>query len=203
MGYQKPLYLTAKRGVYYYTRRVPRRLKAQFQSPCFVKCLHTRSGTRAAALSTELSSRLENIWDRMRLELLDFKASGPWTAVLGSISRTEKCDFLISNGFELYLRLKAVSTTEAFITCTKRIQRYLTECPGDVPIAGMSPRNGADFRDHLLAKGLSSPSLRRVFSTVKAVINMCISEHGLQITNPFGGVYIPTDDLETKRQPIP
>ena len=36
MGYQKPLYLTAKRGVYYYTRRVPQSLKAQFQSPRFV-----------------------------------------------------------------------------------------------------------------------------------------------------------------------
>jgi hypothetical protein len=77
MGYQKPLYLTAKRGVYYYTRRVPQSLKAQFQSPRFVKCLHTKSETKAAALSTELSSRLENIWDRMRLELLDFKSSSP------------------------------------------------------------------------------------------------------------------------------
>ena len=67
----------------------------------------------------------------------------------------------------------------------------------------MSPRNGADFRDHLLAKRLSSSSVRRVFSTVKAVINLCISEHGLQITNPFGGVYIPDDNLETKRRPIP
>ena len=36
MGYQKPLYLTVKRGVYYYMRRVPQSLKAQFQSPRFV-----------------------------------------------------------------------------------------------------------------------------------------------------------------------
>ena len=75
MGYQKPLYLRAKRGVYYYTRRVPQILKAQFQSPRFVKCLHTKSHAKAATLSTELFTRLENIWDRMRLELLDFKTS--------------------------------------------------------------------------------------------------------------------------------
>ena len=203
MGYQKPLYLTTKRGVYYYTRRVPQSLKAQFQSPRFVKCLHTKSETKAATLSTELSSRLENIWDRMRLELIDFKSFSPRIEGFGSIGKPEGCDFLISDGFDLYLRLKAAAKPEAFTTYTKRNQRYLTECLGDVSIAGMSPRNGADFRDHLLAKRLSSSSVRRVFSTVKAVINLCISEHGLQITNPFGGVYIPDDNLETKRRPIP
>ena len=203
MGYQKPLYLTTKRDVFYYTRRVPRTLKAQFQSPRFVRCLHTKSETKAAALSTELSSRLENIWDRMRLDLLDFKALVPRATVLGSSNRTEEGDFLISDGFNLYLRLKAASKTEAFITYTKRNQRYLTECLGDANIEEMSPRDGADFRDHLLAKGLSSSSVRRVFSTVKAVINLCISEHGLKISNPFGGVFIPEDDLETKRRPIP
>jgi integrase len=203
MGYQKPLYLTTKRGVYYYTRRVPQSLKAQFRSPRFVKCLHTKSLTKAAALSTELSSRLENIWDRMRLELLDFKSSAPRIEGLGSSCLSSSDTFLISDGFDLYLRLKAAAKPEAFRTYTKRNQRYLTECLGDVSIARMSPRNGADFRDHLLEKGLSSSSVRRVFSTIKAVINLCISEHGLQITNPFGGVYIPDDNLETKRRPIP
>ena len=203
MGYQKPLYLTTKRDVFYYTRRVPQSLKAQFQSPRFVKCLHTKSETKAATLSTELSSRLENIWDRMRLELLDFKSSSPRIEGFGSIGKPEGCDFLISDAFDLYLRLKAAAKPEAFRTYTKRNQRYLTECLGDVSIARMSPRNGADFRDHLLCKGLSSSSVRRVFSTVKAVINLCISEHGLQTTNPFSGVYIPENDLENKRRPIP
>jgi integrase len=123
--------------------------------------------------------------------------------VFGSSRLSSNDTFLLSDGFDLYLRLKATARPEAFKTYTKRNQRYLTECLGDVSIAGMSPRNGADFRDHLLAKRLSSSSVRRVFSTVKAVINLCISEHGLQITNPFGGVYIPDDNLETKRRPIP
>ena len=111
----------------------------------------------------------------MRLDLLDFKAPVPRATVLGSSNRTEEGDFLISDGFNLYLSLKAASKTEAFITYTKRNQRYLTECLGDANIEEMSPRDGADFRDHLLAKGLSSSSVRRVFSTVKAVINLRIS----------------------------
>ena len=132
MGYQKPLYLTTKRDVFYYTRRVPQSLKAQFQSPRFVKCLHTKSETKAATLSTELSSRLENIWDRMRLKLLDFKASNPQATVLGSTPLGVNDTFLISDGFDLYLRLKAAAKPEAFRTYTKRNQRYLTECLSDV-----------------------------------------------------------------------
>ena len=203
MGYQKPLYLTTKRDVFYYTRRVPRSLKTQFQSPRFVKCLHTKFPDKAGRLSIELSSRLENIWDRMRLEVLDFKSPEPKSVVFGTNCISARNDFLISDGFDLYLRLKGTAKTDNFRKCTERNQRYLTACLGNVAIEDLSPRDGADFRDYLLAKGLSSSSVRRVFSTVKAVINLCISEHGLHLSNPFRGVFIPKDDLETKRQPIP
>ena len=81
MGYQNSHYLNTKRGVYYYTRRVPKGLQERFQSPRFVKCLHTRSQAKAFRLSQELSSRLENIWDRMRLEVLDFKTDEPRSLV--------------------------------------------------------------------------------------------------------------------------
>jgi len=203
MGYQKPLYLTTKRNVYYYTRRVPKNLQARFQSSRFVKCLHTKSEIKASDLSIELSSRLENIWDRMRLEVLDFKSSEPRSVVFGLDSIKARDDFLITDGFELYLRLKSTTKTDNFIKSTERNQRYLVECIGDLAIEDLSPRLGADFRDFLFAKGLSSSSVRRIFSTVKAVINLCISERGLQIINPFGGVYIPDDNRETNRRSIP
>ena len=203
MGYQKLTYLTTKRGVYYYTRRVPQNLKAQFQSPRFVKCLHTKSQEKAGRLSLELSSRLENIWDRMRLEVLDFKSPEPRSVVFGTNCINARDTFLISDGFELYLRLKGTTKTDAFKKYTKRNQRYLIECLGNVVVEDLSPRHGADFCDHLLAKELSTTSVRRVFSTVKAVINLCISERGLHLSNPFAGVFIPEDDLETKRRPIP
>jgi integrase len=123
--------------------------------------------------------------------------------VFGANCISARNDFLISDGFELYFRLKGTTKTDNFKKCTERNQRYLTACLGNVAIGDLSPRDGADFRDHLIAKGLSSASVRRVFSTVKAVINLCISEHGLHLSNPFGGVFIPEDDLETKRRPIP
>jgi integrase len=139
----------------------------------------------------------------MRLEVLDFKSSEPRSVVFGLDSIKARDDFLISDGFELYLRLKSTTKTDNFIKSTERNQRYLVECISDLAIEDLSPRLGADFRDFLFAKGLSSSSVRRIFSTVKAVINLCISERGLQIINPFGGVYIPDDNRETNRRSIP
>lgn len=202
MGYQNSHYLNTKRGVYYYTRRVPQSLQAQFESSRFVKCLHTRSQAKAFRLSQELSSRLENIWDRMRLEVLDFKTDEPRSLVLGSGGVSTRSIFRISDGFELYLRLKASTKPASFKTYTDRNERYLLECLGDINMEDLSPRNGAAFRDYLINRKLSTASVRRVFSTVKSVINLSISERGLSLTNPFAKVFIPDDGRTVKRQSI-
>ena len=203
MGYQRPLYLTPKRGVYYYTRRVPQSLQARFKRPRFVKCLHTRSGSKASRLSLELSSRLENIWDRMRLEVLDFGAEGQKSVLIGVRREPIQTSFQISDAFELYLRLKAHQKPESFTVYTDRNKRYLLECLGDEQVEDLRPLDGAKFRDHLLSKALSSSSIKRIFSTVKSVINLCISEQGLLLENPFSKVFIPEDGMENKRKPIP
>ena len=203
MGYQKPLYLTTKRGVYYYTRRVPQSLKTRFKSPRFVKCLHTRSDSKASSLSQELSSRLENIWDRMRLEVLDFRSAGQKSVFMGVEGVRAQTIFRISDAFELYLRLKAHQKPNSFKIYTDRNKRYLLECLGDEQVEDLSPLDGAKFRDHLLSKALSSSSIRRIFSTIKSVINLSISEQGLLIENPFSKVFIPEDGMGKKRKPIP
>ena len=140
MGYQNSHYLNTKRGVYYYTRRVPKGLQKRFQSPRFVKCLHTRSQAKAFRLSQELSSRLENIWDRMRLEVLDFKTDEPRSLVLGAGGESTRNIFRISEGFELYLRLKASTKPTSFKTYTDRNERYLLEGLGDINLEDLSPR---------------------------------------------------------------
>ena len=41
------------------------------------------------------------------------------------------------------------------------------------------------MRDWLIKRGLGSSSLRRVFSGIKAVINLTIQDEGLDLKNPF------------------
>ena len=45
------------------------------------------------------------------------------------------------------------------------------------------------FRDYLFDKGLNWASVARIFGTVRAVINLTLSEFALAIVNPFSNVY--------------
>jgi len=59
------------------------------------------------------------------------------------------------------------------------------------------------FRNHLFARGVSSPSVKRVFSSVRAIVNLAIREKGIAVSDVFIGTYIPEDELKQKRPPIP
>ena len=58
------------------------------------------------------------------------------------------------------------------------------------------------FRDYLFAKGLNGASVARIFGTVRAVINLALSEFGLSIVNPFSNVYFDQSQGVKKRLPI-
>jgi integrase len=58
------------------------------------------------------------------------------------------------------------------------------------------------FRDYLFAKGLNGASVARIFGTVRAVINLALSEFGLAIVNPFSNVYFDHSVGVKKRLPI-
>ena len=55
----------------------------------------------------------------------------------------------------------------------------------------------------LFNKGLSASSVRRVFSSINAVINISINEIGINMINPFSGTFIPDDNKKKTRLPIP
>jgi integrase len=58
------------------------------------------------------------------------------------------------------------------------------------------------FRDYLFAKGLNGASVARIFGTVRAVINLALSEFGLSIVNPFSNVYFDHSVGAKKRLPV-
>jgi integrase len=54
----------------------------------------------------------------------------------------------------------------------------------------------------LFAKGLNGASVARIFGTVRAVINLALSEFGLAIVNPFSNVYFDRSVGVKKRLPV-
>ena len=56
---------------------------------------------------------------------------------------------------------------------------------GHDDLAAIEISDAGWFRDYLFDQGMSSSSVRRVFSSVHAVINLAIREQGLSINNGF------------------
>ena len=109
----------------------------------------------------------------------------------------------MTNALARYHRLKGSGKTKLFFASSKRSMRYLTDCLGHDDLAAIEISDAGRFRDYLFDRGMSSSSVTRVFSSVRAVINLAIREQGLSINNVFSGTFIPDDEAKTQRLPIP
>ena len=74
---------------------------------------------------------------------------------------------------------------------------------GNKSIRSYSSIDASKFRDWLIEQGMSLSTVKRVFSSVKAIINLTIQEHGLDIKNPFSKTYMPEIEDKQYRQSIP
>ncbi|MDB9945209.1 tyrosine-type recombinase/integrase [Ascidiaceihabitans sp.] len=64
-------------------------------------------------------------------------------------------------------------------------------------------QDALQFRDWLVARGLTGSSITRNFSYLKAVINFALSEYALEVRNPFIGVYHDRSAGVLVRKPVP
>ena len=73
----------------------------------------------------------------------------------------------------------------------------------DKPLSGYVRADAAKRRDSLVESGLAGSSVSRVFTTVKSVFNFACMETGLEIKNPFAGLYLDREQGVSARKPIP
>ena len=119
-------------------------------------------------------------------------------------ARTVASDsFSLTDALALYHRLKGTGKTSLFFESSERSMRYLVECLEHDSLTSLKVSDAGRFRDYLFERGMSSSSVKRVFTSVRAVINLAIREHGLSVTNVFSGTFIPDDEVKKKRLPIP
>ena len=111
--------------------------------------------------------------------------------------------FSMTEALALYHRLKGSGKTKLFFESSERSMRYLTDCLGHDDLAALEISDAGGLGIILFDRGMSSSSVKRVFSSVRAVINLAIREQGLSINNVFSGTFIPDDEAKTQRLPIP
>ena len=74
---------------------------------------------------------------------------------------------------------------------------------GNLPIDEYSSKDAAKFRDYLLDRGLLISSVKRIFSSIRSIINLSISEEGISCINAFSKTYMPENNNVEIRKPIP
>jgi integrase len=197
-----PVYFYKRNDTFYFSRSIPSDLQHHFKKRKIEVSLRTKSESKASKSAAVLSDRLERYWDSLRMEMIYSRELGIRVVPDGETTIISK-SFSITEALALYHRLKGNGKTKLFFESSERSMRYLTDCLGHDDLAAIEISDAGRFRDYLFDRGMSSSSVKRVFSSVRAVINIAIREQGLSINNVFRGTFIPDVGVKKQRLPIP
>jgi len=180
---------------------VPIDLLDQHPKGRIVFSLRTRVKKIALASSLHLSHELDSYWSSLRVKAI--ASAHNVNSLEKACSEVGDSFTLLSDAKDHYLMLKSFNKSKTFEQSVNRNIQYAINHLGDKDLKRYSTFDATKLRDNLLLQGLSSGSVKRVFSSVKAVVGFAIKELGIGVNNPFLGVYIPTLNDVNDRQPVP
>ena len=192
-------YIRCRDGIYYFVRRVPDDVKSYYSSDRISMSLRTKSNGVAIRATKSICQRLDDYWLGLRLQKMDI----PAIHLVGSNENVDDGSPKINDALDLYLRLKGIDKGKTFIRTANRNVEYIIKVLGNKSIKSYTSIDASKFRDWLIGQGMSLSTVKRVFSSVKAIINLSIQEHGLGINNPFSKTYMPELDDKQYRESIP
>ena len=193
-------YLYQKRGVYYFSKQVPSDVRQHYKRDRIVICLKTKSAIRAKRMCESILQRLHDYWLSLRLSAMPLPAQ--------HLVRDNNGHSQLSSGptlleaRDVYIKLKGVGKDKTFIRGASRNVDAVIKHLGDRPIDSYSSSDAATLRDEMLDRGLSIASVKRNFSTIRSIINLIISEQGLDCGNAFARTFMPEEERQ-RRLPIP
>jgi len=82
---------------------------------------------------------------------------------------TSAKSFSITEMLAFFHRLKGGGNTKLFFESSERSMCYLTDCLGHEDLVAIEISDAGRFRDYLFNRGMYSSSVKRVFSSVRAV----------------------------------
>jgi integrase len=188
-------YIYQKRGFYYFSRRVPKELHHCHAKHRIVLALNTRSRAKALKYAQVICQRLDERWLPMRLD-----AMGLGNVIANDVRAISAPT--LSEAAQQYLQLKGMGKAKTFHQAALRNAGTVIEICGDRVVTEYRTTDAGQVRDVLIDRGLSVLSVRRSFTTIKAIINLAIAEHGLDMRNPFSSIFMPEADSK-KRVSIP
>ena len=158
-------YVSCRAGVYYYTRRVPYDVRQHYASHRLSFSLRTKSNAGALRAAQSVTQRLEDYWLGLRLQDMDIPAIH-----LVKANHVDDSSPLMLDAVENYLRIKG-NDDRIFVRTAQRNGNYVAKLLGNRPITSYATSEAAQFRDWCLDKGMNINSVKRVFNSVRSIIN--------------------------------
>ena len=201
-------YTFVRGGYFYFSRRVPADLRRHYSYPRVVQGLRTASPQTARVQANIAAAKLDAYWSQMRLaksEVIGMslvRDVSSHIAVVDLPSPHPNCPSLL-DALDVYIEQKGKGRPKTFRVAAERSCKYVIAICGNKPLSGYTRQDALQFRDWLVARGLTGSSVTRNFSHLKAVINFALSEYALDVRNPFVGVYHDRSAGVLVRKPIP
>lgn len=197
-------FMFQKRGVFYFSRRVPTDLRSHYNRSRIVISLRTKSHRMAFTKATSLAARLDEDWLTLRWRLRDNPLQRFQASSADSESTTSTYP-LMSVAKEVYVQAKQEGRTITFSQSANRSVGYLIKAFLDKPIDTYTRKEVNALRDVLFERGLSRATVKRVLNTIRAIVNFTVREHGLDDVKTFSDVYLGEDTHtdSKKREAIP
>ena len=194
----KVKYTFKKRDVFYFTKRVPKDIRSHYTRDRIIICLKTKSDASASRACKSLIQKLEDYWLSIRLTQFNIPAQ--------HLIKTDKSFSsdapLLSVALEGYFKMKGNGKDEVFFRTGARNINAVINLLGDRPIDEYATSDASLLRDHLIEKGLTINTIKRMYSTIRSVINLTITEEGIGCSNAFAKTYMPEFNDSKERQPI-
>ena len=202
MVHQSCSYLKLKGSTYYFSRRVPKALQKHFKTDRIEVCLHTPQLSSAVRQAQVLASELEDHWYILRRREIKHRLSrvfGDGSYNQGRTAGVTGVGPQLSTALEVYLSLKGAGRPKTFEAGARRAVGYLLEVSTDKPIDTYVRADANALREYLRGRGLSSESIGRNLTSIRAIVNFVSKEEGLQPSLAFSGVYLGEPTKKTDR----
>jgi len=181
---------------------VPKPLLAFYSVNKIAFSLRTKSMSIAQVRAAKVSQQLEDEWSSLAWNVCESPLSRYRT---GSIARNTTAQGpTVTKAKALYLGQVGTGRSKTFFNSVERAVSCFIECCGDKSIDSISRADVNDIRDNLIESGLSSASVKRNISTLRALVWFACRELGLQPNPSFASVHLPKSDRDRpERIPIP
>ena len=196
-------YTFQKDGIWYFFRRAPADLRRHYRTGRVAYSLRTKSIRDARVRAMSDASKLDRHWHILRIFSEDLPGKHLLIdAVDEPVAEASNYDYSLKAAVAVYTRLKGNDRPPTFDAAVRPSCGYLIDCCGMKNLDEYVRSDATKFRDYLFAKDLTGASVARIFGTIRAVINLAISEFGLSIVNPFSNVYFDQSQGVKKRIPV-